>query len=101
MIENLAVLPGSGGINRLTRIVGPHWARWLAMAAENVDAGQALSIGLVRELQSVIQPRRRTVSSRISEIRSKSPSTCTTPSPWWSAVSAIRRSGMGVRCHMP
>ena len=27
----LAVLPGSGGISRFTRLVGPHWARWVAM----------------------------------------------------------------------
>ncbi|HLG66752.1 MAG TPA: enoyl-CoA hydratase/isomerase family protein [Acidimicrobiales bacterium] len=46
-VENLAVLPGSGGISRLTRLVGPHWARWLAMACETVDAHQALAIGLV------------------------------------------------------
>jgi enoyl-CoA hydratase len=46
-VQNLAVLPGSGGISRLTRIVGPHWARWLAMASERVDARQALAIGWV------------------------------------------------------
>lgn len=49
-IENLGVLPGSGGISRLTRIIGPHWARWLAMAAETVDANQALAIGLVHRV---------------------------------------------------
>lgn len=46
-VQNLAVLPGSGGVSRLTRIVGPHWARWMAMACERVDARQALAIGLV------------------------------------------------------
>jgi enoyl-CoA hydratase/carnithine racemase len=46
-LQNLAVLPGSGGISRLTRLVGPHWARWIAMACESVDADQALAIGLV------------------------------------------------------
>jgi enoyl-CoA hydratase len=46
-IVNLAVIPGSGGISRLTRIVGPHWARWLAMAGQAIDAQQALNIGLV------------------------------------------------------
>ena len=46
-VHNLAVLPGSGGVSRLTRIVGPHWARWLAMACERIDAHQALAIGLV------------------------------------------------------
>ncbi|HHX89333.1 MAG TPA: enoyl-CoA hydratase/isomerase family protein [Paracoccus sp.] len=42
----LGGLPGSGGISRLTRIVGPHWARWLVMAGERIGAEQALSIGL-------------------------------------------------------
>ncbi len=46
-IANLAVIPGSGGISRLTRLVGPHWARWLAMAGQTIDADQALHIGLV------------------------------------------------------
>jgi enoyl-CoA hydratase len=46
-VQNLAAIPGSGGISRLTRIVGPHWARWLAMACERIDARQALAIGLV------------------------------------------------------
>lgn len=49
-ITNLAVLPGSGGISRLTRLVGPHWARWLAMAAQPVDARQAQAIGLVHQV---------------------------------------------------
>jgi enoyl-CoA hydratase len=46
-VLNLAVVPGSGGISRLTRLVGPHWARWMAMACETVDAHQAVAIGLV------------------------------------------------------
>jgi enoyl-CoA hydratase/carnithine racemase len=49
-ITNLAVLPGSGGISRLTRLVGPHWARWLAMAAQTVDAEEARRIGLVHQV---------------------------------------------------
>jgi enoyl-CoA hydratase len=43
----LGVVPGSGGISRLTRIVGPAWARWLVLAGEQVDAQRALAIGLV------------------------------------------------------
>ena len=46
-VANIAVLPGSGGISRLTRIVGPHWASWLVMAGERIDAAQARDIGLV------------------------------------------------------
>jgi enoyl-CoA hydratase len=40
-------LAGSGGISRLTRQAGPHWARWLVMAGEQVTAEQALSMGIV------------------------------------------------------
>lgn len=43
----LAVLPGSGGISRTTRLVGPAWARWLVLAGQAVDAATAHRIGLV------------------------------------------------------
>ncbi|MET0146678.1 MAG: enoyl-CoA hydratase/isomerase family protein [Ilumatobacteraceae bacterium] len=49
-VPNLAVLPGSGGISRLTRIIGPHWARWIAMAGENISADLALTIGYVHHI---------------------------------------------------
>ncbi|MCW2621504.1 MAG: putative acyl-CoA hydratase [Frankiales bacterium] len=49
-IRNLAVLPGSGGISRLTRLVGAHWARWLVMAGKEVDAELARTMGLVHEV---------------------------------------------------
>lgn len=44
---DIGALPGSGGVSRLTRIAGPHWARWLVMAGEQVSAEQALNMGLV------------------------------------------------------
>ena len=43
----LGVLPGSGGISRTTRLVGPAWARWLVLAGQRVDAATAQRIGLV------------------------------------------------------
>jgi len=43
----MGLLPGSGGTSRLTRLVGSHWARWLVMAGETIDAQQALGMGLV------------------------------------------------------
>lgn len=46
----LGVIPGSGGTSRLTGLVGPHWAKWIAMAGRSVDADQALAIGLVHEV---------------------------------------------------
>jgi len=44
------VLPASGGVSRLTRLCGPHWARWLIMANKPVNAGKAMTMGLVHEV---------------------------------------------------
>jgi enoyl-CoA hydratase len=44
------VLPASSGVSRLTRICGPHWARWLIMANKPADAQKALVMGLVHEV---------------------------------------------------
>ncbi|MCU1596065.1 MAG: putative acyl-CoA hydratase [Frankiales bacterium] len=51
-IANLAVLPGSGGISRLVPLIGPHWTKWIAMAGREVDAAQALAIGLVHAVHA-------------------------------------------------
>jgi enoyl-CoA hydratase/carnithine racemase len=49
-VANIATIPGSGGISRLTRIIGPAWAKWMAMAGEPVGAEQAKQIGLVHDV---------------------------------------------------
>lgn len=46
----LGGIAGSGGTSRLTRLIGPSWAKWMAMATMEVDAEQAKSIGLVHEV---------------------------------------------------
>ncbi|WP_414900232.1 enoyl-CoA hydratase/isomerase family protein [Sphingomonas flavalba] len=46
----MAMLPASGGISRLTRLCGPHWAKWMLMANEKVDAERALAMGLVHHI---------------------------------------------------
>jgi enoyl-CoA hydratase len=46
----LGVMAGSGGTSRLTRLVGPSWAKYIAMAGMRVDAQRALSIGLVHDV---------------------------------------------------
>lgn len=46
----MGVLPASNGVSRLTRIVGPHWTRYLVMANLPVDADRALTMGLVHEV---------------------------------------------------
>jgi enoyl-CoA hydratase/carnithine racemase len=45
-LPSLGVIPGSGGISRVTRLVGPHWGKWLAFG-EEVSAELALTMGLV------------------------------------------------------
>lgn len=47
---NIAMIPGSGGTSRLVRMIGPHWARWMILASEQVDAERALAIGLVHRV---------------------------------------------------
>lgn len=44
------VLPASGGVSRLTRLCGPHWARWLIMANKPASADRALTMGLVHDV---------------------------------------------------
>lgn len=44
------VLPASNGVSRLTRICGPHWARWLIMANKPADADMAYTMGLVHKV---------------------------------------------------
>lgn len=44
------VLPATNGVSRLTRIVGPHWARYMIMANKPASAAQALNMGLVHEV---------------------------------------------------
>ena len=46
----LGNIPGSGGVSRLTRLVGPQWARWFIMANLQMDAAKAAAIGLVHEV---------------------------------------------------
>lgn len=43
----LGAVPSAGGTARLTRLIGPHWARWMLMAGKTIDASKAEAIGLV------------------------------------------------------
>jgi enoyl-CoA hydratase len=46
----LGILPLSNGVARLTRICGGHWARWMVMANEKVNAEEARIMGLVHKV---------------------------------------------------
>jgi len=49
---DIGCLPGSGGTSRLTRLIGPHWARWFVLAGETATADEALRMGLLHDVYS-------------------------------------------------
>lgn len=44
---NLAIIPGAGGTQRLTRTVGPGWAKYMIMTGSVINDETALKIGLI------------------------------------------------------
>lgn len=66
----LGVIPGMGGAVRLVRKVGPGWARRLLVTGAQIDAQQALAIGLVTEVvpQAELLDRARALAGKIAEM---------------------------------
>ena len=50
---NVGLIPGSGGISRLVKLVGPAISKKLVMTGEIIDASRALEVGLIEE---VVEP---------------------------------------------
>jgi enoyl-CoA hydratase len=46
----LGILPGFGGTQRLARLIGPGYAKYLVFGAHTIDAAEALRIGLVQKV---------------------------------------------------
>ena len=55
----LGIIPGGGGTQRLTRLVGPARAKDLIFSGRQVGAEEALRIGLVDRVEPTATPRRR------------------------------------------
>lgn len=47
---NVGLIPGSGGISRLVKLVGPAISKKLVMTGEIIDASRALEVGLIEEV---------------------------------------------------
>lgn len=47
---NLGILPGAGGTQRMSRLIGKGMAKLLIFSADHVDAAEALRIGLVEKV---------------------------------------------------
>jgi len=47
---NLGIIPGAGGTQRLPKLVGQAWAKYLVMTGRNIDAETALKIGLINSI---------------------------------------------------
>ncbi|EJN61039.1 enoyl-CoA hydratase/isomerase family protein [Halogranum rubrum] len=69
---NLGIIPGGGGTQRLTRLVGPGQAMRLVLSGELIDATEAADIGLVEEAVSPGELDER-VDELAGKMASKSP----------------------------
>jgi enoyl-CoA hydratase len=63
---NLGVFPGSGGVFRLPRLIGPSRASWLLFSGEIIDASTAVDLGLVDR----VVPQDRVLEEAMSMARS-------------------------------
>jgi enoyl-CoA hydratase len=66
---NLGIIPGGGGTQRLTRLVGEGKSMELILTGDLIDAAQAKTIGLINEVFPApeLQDRVRAVALRIAE----------------------------------
>ena len=69
---NLGIIPGGGGTQRLTRLVGEGKSMELILTGDMIDAAQAKAIGLVNEVVPAAELRNH-VASLASRIAEKSP----------------------------
>ncbi len=66
---NLGIIPGGGGTQRLTRLVGEGKAMELILTGDLIDAGEARALGLVNDVvpSSQLRDRVMTLAGKIAE----------------------------------
>jgi enoyl-CoA hydratase len=69
---NLGIIPGGGGTQRLTRLVGEGKAMELILTGDLIDANEARALGLVNDVVPIAQLQQR-VMTLASKIAEKSP----------------------------
>jgi len=69
---NLGIIPGGGGTQRLTRLIGEGKAMELILTGDLIDANEARALGLVNEVVPLAQLQQR-VMALASKIAEKSP----------------------------
>lgn len=69
----LAIIPGAGGTQRLARLIGPMQAKRMILAAERIDAREALRLGILTGLGSDLAETNRMAASLAETIAANGP----------------------------
>ena len=70
---NLAVIPGYGGTQRLTQLIGKAKSFELSMTGDMIDANTALSLGLINYVEEDIEAAKARCTKILNKISSKAP----------------------------
>lgn len=98
---NLGIIPGSGGTQRLPRLIGIDTA--IRVAAENLtlDGARAAALGLVDHLvpeplvDAAVEVARQALAGPVTEIAARRPLAAPDPSLWEAAALRIARAARG------
>ena len=70
---NLGIIPGYGGTQRLTQLIGKAKSFELSMTGDMIDANQALTLGLVNYVEQDIEAAKTRCTKILNKIGTKAP----------------------------
>ncbi|GEO25915.1 putative enoyl-CoA hydratase/isomerase YngF [Alicyclobacillus acidoterrestris] len=70
---SLAIIPGAGGTQRLTRLVGPMWAKKLIFTAERIQPDFALQLGILTGVEADFEFAKKKAITTAREIAENGP----------------------------